>query len=46
MNVINELKKKQDEAYRKRFERWYKKFQIEKEIEITAVKVRGDCHRK
>ena len=35
---INELKKKQDAAYRKRFERWYKKSQIEKEIEISALK--------
>lgn len=35
---INELKNKQIEAYRKRFERWYKKFRIEKEIEISAVK--------
>ena len=35
---INELKNKQDAAYRKRFERWYKKSQIEKEIEISALK--------
>lgn len=35
---INELKNKQIEAYRKRFERWYKKSQIEKEIEISALK--------
>lgn len=35
---INELKKEQDAAYRKRFERWYKKSQIEKEIEISALK--------
>nr|DAW67198.1 MAG TPA: YopX protein [Caudoviricetes sp.] len=35
---INELKNKQDAAYRKRFERWYKKSQIGKEIEISALK--------
>ena len=35
---IKEIKKKQDEAYRKRFKRWYKKSRIEKEIEISAVK--------
>lgn len=35
---INELKNKQIEAYKKRFERWYKKSQIEKEIEISALK--------
>lgn len=35
---IKEIKKKQEEAYRKRFERWYKKSQIEKEIEISALK--------
>ena len=35
---INELKNKQIEAYKKRFERWYTKSQIEKEIEISALK--------
>ena len=35
---IEELKNKQGAAYRKRFERWYKKSQIEKEIEISALK--------
>lgn len=35
---IEELKNKQGAAYRKRFERWYKKSQIEKEIEISTLK--------
>ena len=35
---IKEIKKKQEEAYRKRFERWYKKSQIEQKIEILALK--------
>ena len=35
---IKEIKKKQEEAYRKRFERWYKSVRIEQKIEISALK--------
>ena len=35
---IKEIKKKQEEAYRKRFERWYKSVRIEQKIEILALK--------
>ena len=35
---IKEIKKKQEEAYRKRFERWYKSVRIEQKIEILAIK--------